>query len=325
MEKSQIKTRQEKPERCFVFIVAINLVILLIVITGIIMGIHDYISDTKFTYRSVTCCGSICLKCFFSFYTLTTVLPWVCILILFTGLCKAIYRTISVVSWNCKFTRLLSSLPLESNPKLENIATGTHFYNYLVVVNNNQLHAAFTHGFLNPKAYLTSGICSYLTDKELQSVILHEMHHVTNRDPLKLFIIQILCTLNFFLPINYFLLNKFSLLSEKAADDNVVKLSGEPLELASAMVKICKSNTIAVLNPMTFSFQGQNIEERINRLLEPEVAPPCPGKSYVFFPYVLSFFVMISMCLSLFYKPVVFMYNTNTECTALACHIITCK
>lgn len=324
MEKRQIKIQRGKPERCFVCIVLINLVILFIVITGIIMGIHDYISDTKFTYRSVTCCGSICSKCFFSFYTFATMTPWACIVILFIGICKAIRKTISLLSLNYNFIHSLSPLPIECHPQLKNIANNPRFCNHLVLLKNSKLRYAFTQGLWSPKVYVSSGICSYLTKEELLAVILHEMHHLESNDPLKLFFIHIFCALNFFLPVNRYLLNKFSSASEKAADDRAVSFLGESLELASAIVKISRLNNITLRSHMILSLEGQNIniEERMRRLLEPEIAPPCRDKVYAFSPYFLSLGIAITICLSLF-KPLTWI--RMADCNTMACHINTCR
>ena len=59
-----IKTQRGKALLYFTLIVFINLTILSIIIIGIGLGIKGYISDTRFAYEAVTCCGSICSKCF---------------------------------------------------------------------------------------------------------------------------------------------------------------------------------------------------------------------------------------------------------------------
>ena len=64
--KNLIKTQHGKALLYFTLIVFINLTILSIIIIGIGLGIKGYISDTKFAYEAVTCCGSICSKCFYS-------------------------------------------------------------------------------------------------------------------------------------------------------------------------------------------------------------------------------------------------------------------
>ena len=72
----------------------------------------------------------------------------------------------------------------------------------------------------------------------------------------------------FSFPINNYLTNLYSATSEKAADDSATNFSSEPLELASALVKLSKSKLMDTLSPSAF-FKEQNIvEDRISRLLE---------------------------------------------------------
>lgn len=155
------------------------------------------------------------------------------------------------------------------------------------------------------------------------AVLLHEAQHKKSKDPLKLFIMQIFYALNFFLPINHYLLRLFSSASEKAADDNAINVSRAPMELASALVKICKSNQTAVQYPLALSFKGQNIvEDRIRRLLEPQIVPPCLFKTYMYSSCLLSIFIATTICLSLFYKS--FIPTHTIDCKTRTCHMVRC-
>lgn len=321
--KHWVGTQQGKAQRYFVLIVCINLIVSSVIITGIVFGIKGYINDTKTTYESITCCSSICSKCLLTLHTFTTVLPWVCIVILFIGICLTLYKTFFLLLCNYSFIHSLPSISIENYPKLKIIAHSAHFYNQLILLDNNELRCAFTLGLLKPKVYVSLGMCSYLTGKELSAVILHEIHHKKNKDPLKLFVLQILYALNFFLPVNYYLLNQFSSASEKAADDRAIHFSGEPLELASALVKLCKSHRLEERYPLALSFKGQNIvEDRIQRLLEPQMVPPCCVKTYIYSSCLVSLFIAVIMCLSLFCK--FFTPAHPIDCKTKTCHMVKC-
>ena len=330
--KNLIKNQQEKAQLYFAAIVFINLAILCTVITGIAMGLRGYISDTKYAYQYVTCCDSICLKCFFTLHTLFMLVPWGCIAILFVGICMAIYKMLSILLLSYTFTRSLTSpLSLNYNPKLKNILSSIRLYNHVVLLDNSNLRCAFTSGLWKPKIYLSTGICSYLTTKELLAVILHEIHHKNNKVPLKLFIIQVLHALNFFLPINPYLLNIFSSASEKAADDNAINFSREPLELASALVKLSKSNAVNIISPPVSFYRGHEIvEDRIRRLVGHQTIPSHFGNTLSFLKKearlclscFLSLFITLTICLSLFYKPVLSAHTM--DCKTKTCHMIKC-
>jgi len=321
--KYSVDTQQRKAQLFFALIVFINLVVLFMIVTGIVIGIKGYISDTRITYGAVTCCGSICSKCFFTLHTVTMILPWVCVAILFIGLCKAIYKTLVMLSWNYRFISPLTTISLETYPKLKKILPAMHLSEQLVLLDNNSLHCAFTLGLWKPKVYLSTGICSYLTRKELLAVILHEAYHKKNQDPLKLFVIRVFYELNFFLPINRYLLDQFSSASEKAADDSAINFSREPLELASALVKLSKSNTISFLNSSAAFSRGQNVvEDRLRRLLEAQMSSSCFANVRFYLSCVLSFFIAATICLSLFSK---FFNHVHTiECKTRTCNMTKC-
>lgn len=322
--KHLIRTEQGKAQCYFVLIVFVNIVVLSIITTGIGIGIKGYIFDAKSTYKSITCCGSICSKCFFTLHTAASIIPWVCMAIFLIGICKALHKTFFLLFYNYNFTCSRLALPVESHPKLKIILHSTQVDNQVVLLNNNDLHYAFTLGLWKPKTYLSTGICSYLTMQELLGVILHEEHHKRNKDPLKLFLIQIFYALNFFLPINRYLLNQYSCASERAADDSAVNLLQEPLDLASALVKMCKSRNMPTLHPLISSFKGQNIvEERIKRLLMPEMPVPDSQTTYWCLSGFLSSFIATAIYVSLFYSPLV--HADAGECKTRICHMNVCS
>lgn len=322
--KRLIRTEQGKAQYYFVLIVFVNIVVLSIITTGIGIGIKGYIFDAKSAYKSITCCGSICSKCFFTLHTVTSIIPWVCMVIFFIGICKAFHKTFFLLFHNYNFTRSHLALPVESHTKLKNILYSMQAGNQLALLNHNDRHCAFTLGLWKPKIYLSTGICSYLTKEELSGVILHEEHHKRNKDPLKLFLIQIFYALNFFLPINRYLLNQYSRASEKAADDSAVNLLQEPLELASALVKMCKSRNMPALHPLISPFKGQNIvEERIKRLLMPEMPVLNSQSTYWCLSGFLSFFIATAIFTSLFYSPLV--HANIGECKTKICHMSVCS
>ena len=315
--------QQGKAQLYFSLIVFINLVIFSVIVTGIVIGIKGYISDTKFAYEAVTCCGSVCLKCFFTLRTLAMALPWICIAILFTGICMTIHKVFLMLSLNYRFIHSLTPLSIENRSELKKFLLPAHLYNQLVLFDNGVLRYAFTSGLWKPKIYLSTGICSYLTAKELRTVILHETHHIINKAPLMLFVLRILCVLNYFLPINRYLLNLYSSACEKAADDTAVNISGEPLELASALLKLSRSYSPAALYSTVAFSRGQRIvEDRIMRLLEPQVVPPCFGKASSYLSCLLSFLIAVIICFPLYWK-----FLTPLEkigCKTKVCHMIKC-
>ncbi len=321
---SQIVMSNDRRARVyFTTMVGINLVVFFIVVAGMMTGMRGYIADTLFTYHAVTCCGSVCAQCFFTMHTFFTALPWLCIVILFVGISLAVRRAFSMVSWNYRLIHPLTPLPIKNHPRLRKILSRIPITGQLVLFENNTLRCAFTSGVLSPKIYLSTGLCSYLTTKELLAVAAHEAHHKKDNTPLKLFIARIIHALNFFLPINSCLLNGYISASEMAADDAALHTSGEPLELASALVKLSGHNKVDTRSAAAlFSKETTVVEERLRRLLSPETPPSCRGKAYLCLACALSLLAAVSICLTLFHKSL--MPDYTLECKTKVCHTAVC-
>ena len=177
----------------------------------------------------------------------------------FVGISLAVRRMFSMVSWNYRFICPLIPLPVEKPSSIkEKILSRVRLDGQLVLFENSTLRYAFTSGVLKPKIYLSTALCSYLTTKELLSVAVHEAYHTKDKAPLKLFIARMFHALNFFLPINSYLLNGYIAASEMAADDAAIHTSGEPLELAGALVKLSRHNNqgYIVLSGLVFQRNG---------------------------------------------------------------------
>ena len=103
------------------------------------------------------------------------------------------------------------------------------------VIDDSAPHA-FCAGYLRPRIYVSSGALSVLSDAELAAVLVHEDHHRTLRDPLRLASSRILSQALFFLPALPSLGDRYSDLAEERADDAAVRAAGEAGPLASALL-----------------------------------------------------------------------------------------
>lgn len=95
---------------------------------------------------------------------------------------------------------------------------------------------AFCAGLLRPRVYVSTGAIHGLDEAELDAVLAHEAHHAARRDPLRLFVAQVLAEALFFLPVMKHLHRRYSSLAELAADDAAVRLGGGSQPLASALL-----------------------------------------------------------------------------------------
>jgi hypothetical protein len=95
---------------------------------------------------------------------------------------------------------------------------------------------AFCAGYLRPSIYVSTGALAVLSDDELAAVLVHEDHHRTLRDPLRLASSRILSQALFFLPALPSLGDRYSDLAEERADAAAVRAAGETGPLAAALL-----------------------------------------------------------------------------------------
>lgn len=96
---------------------------------------------------------------------------------------------------------------------------------------------AFCAGYLRPRIYISAGALALLSPDELEAVLVHEQHHQSARDPLRLAFARILNQALFFLPALKPLSDRYVELAELRADDAAVRsAAGDRASLASAML-----------------------------------------------------------------------------------------
>lgn len=132
---------------------------------------------------------------------------------------------------------------------------------------------AFTAGLLRPVICLSRELADCLSERELQAVLLHERAHQARRDPFRLTLIELLVRFLWFLPsarpLGSFLADRI----EQVADDRVAVAGGDPLELASALVKVAKEQLFWHKGLVMAHLGSLSVEERVKRVLDPSVRP----------------------------------------------------
>ncbi len=130
---------------------------------------------------------------------------------------------------------------------------------------------ACTVGLWRPRILLSTGMIATLSPAEIRAVIGHEWGHVMRRDPLRVALLQWCSNALWFLPIVGALAQESTRIMEDAADDVAVALTGQPLELAEALVKTAKAQAPPRWSPVPALGGEHVVTERVERLLQ--VAP----------------------------------------------------
>lgn len=97
---------------------------------------------------------------------------------------------------------------------------------------------AFCAGYLRPRIYISAGAVAMLSPEELDAVLVHEQHHRSARDPLRLACARVLNEALFFVPALSPLSDHYTELAEMRADDTAIRAAaGDRAPLASALLR----------------------------------------------------------------------------------------
>lgn len=199
------------------------------------------------TLQAVEFCQSLFVRCMGEIYLLKLILIWSSALLIFIGV---LYAALTAFIGISKARGAIKRLPQKK-------AGGVS-----LILDPNP--AAFTHGLLRPRIYISSGMINGLEREELKAVFVHELHHKRHFDPLRYFLLNFLKNMFFYLPVIRWVVNQLRVKRENDADDAAALTAGTPLPLASALLKATAFNK-------AYSFQtsisGASVGERIQRLI----------------------------------------------------------
>jgi len=173
----------------------------------------------------------------------------------------------------------------------------------VALIRDDSLVLAFTHGLFRPVVYISTGLIKALERAELRAVFLHEAHHRGSRDPLRFFLHAFLKDLFFYVPIGAYLATRLGDRKETRADDAVIERTGDPLSLASALLKVARNTPAPALAHHLASIRGRrsgSVEERISRLVEErETRAALPGLRTVLASLAVAVVLVANLALSL--------------------------
>jgi len=153
----------------------------------------------------------------------------------------------------------------------------------------------FCAGLLRPKIFVTEGFIRRVSDDELKAAILHEKFHARSFDPLKIFMIQHVLKILFFLPGTKLFARQYSIYSEIAADEYATGVMGSRKHIASALCKAIEWEKGAAKNTAGIVpyFSAEVLKERVQKLSDDNYRPR-------FFIFSLTLSLGIAVFISLF-------------------------
>jgi len=125
-------------------------------------------------------------------------------------------------------------------------------------------------GIWRPVIVLPQNLVDDLSDAEIETLMLHELAHVTRWDNLFGSLQMLLCCLLWFHPVVWLINRKLQIEREQACDEAVLRLGGTSKIYASSLLKVCRFSLnwkVAGLSSLT----GSDAKRRIMRVLNNEL------------------------------------------------------
>ncbi len=121
-------------------------------------------------------------------------------------------------------------------------------------------------GILRPVLWLPAGIADCLSEKELDAILAHELCHARRRDNLAAAVHMVVEAIFWFHPLVWWLGARLVEERERACDEQVVLLSGEPQAYAEGILKVCE---FYVASPLTCAagVTGADLRKRIEGIM----------------------------------------------------------
>jgi hypothetical protein len=134
-----------------------------------------------------------------------------------------------------------------------------------LVVSNAALEPGIV-GVFHPILLLPSGIADRLTDAELQAIIIHELCHVRRRDNLSAALHMLVEAIFWLHPLVWWIGSHLVDERERACDEQVLLLGGDPQTYAESILKVCEFYLESPL-PCTAGVTGSNLKRRIEAIM----------------------------------------------------------
>jgi TonB family protein len=117
-----------------------------------------------------------------------------------------------------------------------------------------------------PVIVLPENISDHLSERELESVIMHELIHIERRDNLTATLQMILCAVFWFHPLVWMIDRKMLADRERACDEEVCRLGGQSGVYAASLLKVLQL-CIGLKMAGVSSAAGSNLRRRIEEIM----------------------------------------------------------
>jgi beta-lactamase regulating signal transducer with metallopeptidase domain len=134
------------------------------------------------------------------------------------------------------------------------------------VFESDRISYAFTFGFLRPLVALPLGFFTTLPSEQIEAVLLHELHHIKNKDYLINLLTMTLEVIFFYHPLMWWLAKNIRTERENSCDDQVTQIMDKKV-YAHALLNM-ESYRQSLNYVIPFSTKQSNLKTRIMRIFE---------------------------------------------------------
>jgi uncharacterized protein (TIGR03435 family) len=121
-------------------------------------------------------------------------------------------------------------------------------------------------GVFRPALLLPEGIANRLTPDQLETVLAHELCHVRRRDNLTAVLHMLVETLFWFHPLVWWIGSRLADERERACDEAVLQIAGEPEVYAEGILEVCRLYLESPIACMS-GISGADLRARIQRII----------------------------------------------------------
>lgn len=122
-------------------------------------------------------------------------------------------------------------------------------------------------GYLKPVILMPIGAINALSEEQVEAILAHELAHIYRNDYLLNILQTFIETLYYFHPAVWWISGNIRLERENCCDDLAVKLCGNPLNYAKALVSLQEMHAEAPALAMAFSSPKNQLLNRVQRIL----------------------------------------------------------
>jgi Zn-dependent protease with chaperone function len=173
-------------------------------------------------------------------------------------------------TWRRQWLRLnvlISSLsPLTiRDDKLEKVAQQLGLMGKVHLLDSRD-YICFCACSISPQIYVSLAVVEKLTSIELEALLLHERYHIKNRDPLKIFLGELIVSSMLFMPVLKDLFQRYLIRKEIAADQQAIRYQGSHRGIISTLQKLLQKPSDA--GSIRLAVSGtESLRHRINYIM----------------------------------------------------------